>query len=368
MDKLVLAFCALVLAAHPAHTRHTGESIGAARVVPGITILLRDSLHLIRGKRVGLITNHTGRDEHGRSTIDLLHQASGVTLAAIFAPEHGIRGASKGGARISAGVDEKTGVQIHSLYGDTRVPTLRMLSYVDVLVYDIQDVGARMYTYVWTMTLAAEAAGKAGKKLIVLDRPDPIRADIAEGGLIERRYRSFTGLHPVPLRYGLTPGELARFLVGTKRIDADVVVIPMSGYRRSMWWEDTVLEWVSPSPNIRDPEAASALSRHLFLRGDEPERRTRYRRALSSRRRAVVDGCIRDRANDERKESEWSEIRSSVAHDRSRREAWRQEDFHDSNCGDRSQRCQVVRDCRAPAAGDLHSAREAIQMAAGLGH
>jgi uncharacterized protein YbbC (DUF1343 family) len=153
-------------------------------------------------------------------------------------------------------VDEKTGVRIYSLYGDTKTPTRRMLEDVDVLVYDIQDVGARMYTYVWTMTLAAEAAKKAGKKFIVLDRPNPIRDDVVEGGMIDRRYRSFTGLHNVPLRYGLTPGELARFLVATGEIDADITVIPMKGYRRTMWWDETGLEWISPSPNIRDVDAA----------------------------------------------------------------------------------------------------------------
>jgi uncharacterized protein YbbC (DUF1343 family) len=153
-------------------------------------------------------------------------------------------------------VDQKTGIPIYSLYGETRVPTARMLSNIDVLIYDIQDVGARMYTYVWTMTLAAEAATKAGKTFVVLDRPDPIRADRVEGGLIEKRYRSFTGLHNVPLRYGLTAGELARYLQATGEIDANVTVIPMRGYRRSMWWGETGLTWVKPSPNIRDTDAA----------------------------------------------------------------------------------------------------------------
>jgi uncharacterized protein YbbC (DUF1343 family) len=227
-----------------------------AQVTPGITVLLRDSSHLVRGKRVGLITNHTARDEKGRTSIDLLHDAAGVQLTALFAPEHGIRGSARGGARIESGVDEKTGVRIYSLYGATKIPTPRMLENIDVLIYDIQDVGARMYTYVWTMTLAAEAARKAGKKFIVLDRPNPIRADIIEGGLIERRYRTFTGLHNVPLRYGLTPGELARFLAATGEIAADVTVIPMTGYRRSMWWDATGLEWIPPSPNISDVEAA----------------------------------------------------------------------------------------------------------------
>lgn len=219
-------------------------------------MLLKDSAHLVRGKRVGLITNHTGRDENGESSIDLLHKAPGVRLTALFAPEHGIRGSARGGALIASGVDEKTGVRIYSLYGETKTPTARMLDDVDVLVYDIQDVGARMYTYVWTMTLAAEAARKAGKTFIVADRPDPIRADIVEGGMIDKRYRSFTGLHNVPLRYGLTPGELARYLVREGQINANLVVIPMKGYRRSMWWEETGLQWIPPSPNIRDSEAA----------------------------------------------------------------------------------------------------------------
>jgi len=244
MNSILIAILALI--AIPVH----------AQVTPGITVLLRDSSHLVRGKRVGLITNHTARDEKGRSTIDLLHDAPGVRLTALFAPEHGIRGAARGGARIASGIDEATAVRIYSLYGDTRSPTLRMLENVDVLLYDIQDVGARMYTYVWTMTLAAEAAKKAGKKFIVLDRPNPIRDDVVEGGMIERRYRSFTGLHNVPLRYGLTPGELARYLSSAREIDADITVVPMKGYRRSMWWNETGLEWIPPSPNIRDVEAA----------------------------------------------------------------------------------------------------------------
>lgn len=226
------------------------------RVTFGVTVLLEDSPHLVRGKRVGLITNHTGRDERGRSSIDLLYSAPGVRLTALFGPEHGIRGAATGGERIVSTIDRATGVPIYSLYGETLAPTPRMLENVDVLIYDIQDVGARMYTYVWTMTLAAEAAKKAGKQFIVLDRPNPIRADIVEGGLIEARYRSFTGLHNVPLRYGLTPGELALYLEGTKQINANVIVVPMKEYRRSMWWDETRLRWVNPSPNIRNVDAA----------------------------------------------------------------------------------------------------------------
>jgi len=225
-------------------------------VTPGISVLVGDSLHLIRGKRVGLITNQTGRDEHGRRSIDLIHGATNVRLTAIFSPEHGIRGTVTGGERVSSSIDRVTGVPIYSLYGETFVPTRKMLEDVDVLVYDIQDVGARMYTYVWTMTLAAEVAKEAGKKFIVLDRPDPIRAEIVDGGTIEKRYRSFTGLYDVPVRYGLTPGELARYLTGQRLLNSEILVVPMKGYRRSMWWDETGLEWIKPSPNIRDPETA----------------------------------------------------------------------------------------------------------------
>ena len=256
---------ALVIFSLPLSQSMVERPAPGLHVTLGVTVLLRDSLHLIRGKRVGLITNHTGRDEHGQSTVELIRSAPGVRLTALFAPEHGFRGIAEGGERIASGTDQATGVPVYSLYGSVRAPTSQMLENVDVLIYDIQDVGARMYTYVWTMTLAAEAAKKAGKRFIVLDRPNPARADIVEGGLIEPRYRSFTGLHNVPLRYGLTAGELARYLAGTKQIDADILVAPMSGYRLSMWWKDTGLGWVNPSPNIRDAEAALLYSGIVFF-------------------------------------------------------------------------------------------------------
>jgi uncharacterized protein YbbC (DUF1343 family) len=187
-------------------------------------VLLSDSLHLIRGKRVGLITNHSGRDRKGTSSIDLLHRASGVRLTALFAPEHGLRGAVAAGEKIETTVDSATGIPIYSLYGQTQVPTPEMLANVDVLLYDIQDVGARVYTYEWTMALVADAAKKP---FIVLDRPDPVRGDRVEGGVLDPRYRSFVGQYPVALRYGLTPGELLRYLVGTGQVHADVKVVPM---------------------------------------------------------------------------------------------------------------------------------------------
>jgi uncharacterized protein YbbC (DUF1343 family) len=231
----------------------------------GIEVLLRDSLHVLRGKRVGLITNHTGRDRDGTSSIDLLYRAPGVQLTALFGPEHGIRGVAQDGVKIASTVDSATGIPIYSLYGDTRVPTASMLRDVDVVAYDIQDVGARVYTYVWTMALSAEAVTKAGKKFVVLDRPNPIRGDRIEGGILEREFRSFVGQYPVALRYGLTAGELLRYLVGTGQVTADVTVIPMRGWRQSMWWEETGIPWVNPSPNMRSVDAALLYTGTVFF-------------------------------------------------------------------------------------------------------
>jgi uncharacterized protein YbbC (DUF1343 family) len=236
-------------------------------VAPGIEVLLSDSLHLVRGKRVGLITNHSGRDRRGRSTIDLLYHAPGVRLTALFGPEHGLRGAAQAGESVSSTIDSATGVPIYSIYGQTNVPTPEMLRDVDVLVYDIQDVGARVYTYEWTMALSADAAGKLGKKFIVLDRPDPIRGDRVEGNILEERFRSFVGQYPVALRYGLTPGELLRYLVGTGQVKADIAVVPMRGWRRSMWWEETGIPWVNPSPNLRSVDATALYPGTVFFEG-----------------------------------------------------------------------------------------------------
>ncbi len=234
-------------------------------VIPGIEVLLTDSLHLVRGQRVGIVTNHSGRARDGTSSIDLLHKAPGVRLTAIFGPEHGVRGEAAAGAKVASTVDAKTGIPIHSLYGERLAPTPEMLANVDVLLYDIQDVGARVYTYVWTMALAAEAAKKSGKRFIVLDRPNPIRADRIEGGVLEPRHQSFTGLRPVALRYGLTPGELFNFLARTGLIDAEASVVPMKNYRLSMWWDETGLEWRNPSPNIRDLDAALLYPGTVFF-------------------------------------------------------------------------------------------------------
>jgi uncharacterized protein YbbC (DUF1343 family) len=236
-----------------------------AQVKPGLEVLLSDSAHVLQGKRVGLITNHTGLDRDGRRNIDLLFRAPGIKLVALFGPEHGIGGIVRGGDKIASGADSATGLPVYSLYGTTRVPTPEMLENVDVLLYDIQDVGARVYTYVWTMALSALEAERHGKQFIVLDRPNPIRADIVQGGVLENQYRSFVGQYDVALRYGLTPGELLRFLVGTGRVSANISVIPMRGYRRSMWYSETGVPWINQSPNIRDEETALLYPGTVFF-------------------------------------------------------------------------------------------------------
>jgi uncharacterized protein YbbC (DUF1343 family) len=257
---LVLPFA--LACATPAATPQVQTS--SAGVIPGVEVLVTDSLHLIRGKRVGLLTNHSGRDRAGRSTIDILFRAPGVSLTALYGPEHGIRGVARAGEKISSSVDSATGVRVYSLYGDVQVPTADMLKDIDVLVYDIQDVGARVYTYQWTLALTANAAKKP---IIILDRPDPIRADRVEGNILDPKFASLVGQFPVALRYGLTPGELLRYLAGTKLIDAEVHVVPMKNYRRSMWYDETGLPWITPSPNLRNLDAELLYPGTVFFEG-----------------------------------------------------------------------------------------------------
>ncbi len=236
----------------------------SSAVVPGVEVLLTDSLHLIRGKRVGLLTNHSGRDRKGTSTIDLLFRAPGVRLTALYGPEHGIRGVAKAGEKIASSVDSATGVKVYSLYGDVRVPTADMLKDIDVLLYDIQDVGARVYTYQWTLALIAQTGLRP---IIVLDRPDPIRADRVEGNILDSNFASFVGQYPVSLRYGLTPGELMRYLAGTGQVGAKVTVVPMKHYRRSMWFDETGIPRVHPSPNLRNLDAELLYPGTVFFEG-----------------------------------------------------------------------------------------------------
>ncbi|HEU0014228.1 MAG TPA: DUF1343 domain-containing protein, partial [Longimicrobium sp.] len=239
-----------------------------AAVRPGIEVLLRDSLHLVRGKRVGLITNHTAITSDGRSDIDVLHRHPEVRLVALFGPEHGLRGNVDGGARIRNGRDARTGVPVYSLYGSTERPTAEMLRGIDVLLFDIQDIGARPYTYVWTMAMAMEEAAKHRIPFVVLDRPNPVTAKV-EGPLMQYEMRSrgplITGYYPVPLRHGMTAGEIARYVNGEYRVGARLSVIPADGWRGGRWFDETGLPWVNPSPNIRNLDAALAFSGLVML-------------------------------------------------------------------------------------------------------
>jgi len=240
----------------------------AVEVRAGIQVLLTDSAHLVRGKRVGLITNHTGiYSRQGTTapgapaigtTIDALNDAPDIELVALYAPEHGIRGEERAGAAIESGVDQQTGVPIHSLYGAVRKPTAEMLAGVDALLIDMQDIGARYYTYVSTMALAMEAAGENGVPFIVLDRPNPIRGDVVQGNVLDPAYSTFVGMFEVPMRHGMTAGELARMYVGAFGITVELHVVPVDGWTRDMAFEDSGLPWVAPSPNIPSQESALA--------------------------------------------------------------------------------------------------------------
>jgi uncharacterized protein YbbC (DUF1343 family) len=216
----------------------------------GIDVLVRDGFKSLRGRKIGLITNHTGVDRGGRSTIDLLHAADGVRLVALLSPEHGIRGMAD--AVVSDSRDEKTGLPIYSLYEkDRRKPMADQLCGIDTLVFDIQDIGCRFYTYSATLGLAMEAAAEQKLKFIVLDRPNPIGGDLVEGPVLDAGRESFTGYHRIPVRHGMTLGELAQLYNGQRQMGVDLDVVRCEGWRRTYRYEATGLVWVNPSPHMR---------------------------------------------------------------------------------------------------------------------
>jgi len=225
-------------------------------VRPGIEVLLSDSLSLVRGRRTGLITNHTGRDRSGTPSIDLLADHPEVELVALFSPEHGIRGSAEAGVKVAGGVDERTGLPIHSLYGSTTRPTPEMLRGIEVLLFDIQDIGTRYYTYLSTMALAMEAAGEHGIDFVVLDRPNPIGGDPVQGNVLDPGFASFVGLYPIPMRHGLTAGEFARMAVGEFGVRVDLGVVVADGWSRTMPFGETGIPWIAPSPNMPSVESA----------------------------------------------------------------------------------------------------------------
>ena len=224
-------------------------------VLSGIDVLARDGFAKLKGKRVGLITNHTGVARDGKSTIDLLQTAPGVQLVALFAPEHGIRGVLD--ADVPAERDQKTGLTIHSLYGETRRPTAAMLAGIDTLVIDLQDIGARFYTYPATTGYVLEEAAKRKIAVMVLDRPNPVNGWQIEGPNQSEPIREFIAYFPMPVRHGLTLGELARVFNAEKKLNADLTVIPVENWRRDYWYDETGLAWINPSPNMRNLNQAA---------------------------------------------------------------------------------------------------------------
>ncbi len=237
------------LARYYAAVGNAGHEADHGKVATGIDVLRAENFTPLRGLRIGLITNQTGRDAAGRTDIDLLRSASDLKLVAIFTPEHGFY--ANVDQRISSGMDPATGLPVLSLYGDVTMPSPAMLTGIDAMVFDVQDAGTRFYTYITTMAYAMKAAARQGIDFYVLDRPDPIDADVVEGPVLDRNLESFTGYFPLPVRYGMTIGELARMFNTENQIGVRLHVIPMRGYRRADWYDDTGLRWINPSPNLR---------------------------------------------------------------------------------------------------------------------
>jgi len=227
----------------------------AKPVTTGLEALARDGFRPLQGKRVGLVTNHTGIDASRRSAIDLLAEGRGFKLTALFGPGHGIRGAVD--AQVESAKDEKTGLPIHSLYGKNGRPTAEMLRDVDVLVFDIQDVGARYYTYISTLALVMEAARESDKAVVVLDRPNPIGGDLVEGPIQDDGLRGdFIAYFPLPTRHGMTVGELAGLYNKAYGVGCRLEVVALEGWKRWMYFDETGLPWINPSPNMRSLPAA----------------------------------------------------------------------------------------------------------------
>lgn len=231
------------------------------QVLPGIDVLEQRGFDVLQGKRVGLITNHTGRSRNGRRTIDIIRSAPGVRLTALFSPEHGIRGNAD--EKIPSAIDPASGLPVYSLYGATCRPTPGMLHGVEILVFDIQSIGTRFYTYIGTLSLAMRAAREAGIPFVVLDRPNPLGGKTVEGAIPATVPRAgadgcgaIASIHPIPTRHGMTVGELALLFNTEFGIGCRLTVVPMRGWRRDMYFDDTGLAWVNPSPNMKSLSAA----------------------------------------------------------------------------------------------------------------
>ena len=228
-----------------------------SQVKTGIEVLRERNFDVLQGKRVGLCTNPTGVDRNLISTIDILWEAENVNLVALYSPEHGVRGNIYAGDHVDNDVDARTGLKMYSLYGKTSKPTQEMMDEIDVMVYDIQDIGCRSYTYISTMGNLMEACQKYGKELVVLDRPNPLGGNKIEGWLVEDGFYSFVSRFAIPYIYGQTPGELALYLNAKAANPCKLTVVEMEGWTRNMTWEDTGLEWIVASPHV--PHGRTAI-------------------------------------------------------------------------------------------------------------
>jgi uncharacterized protein YbbC (DUF1343 family) len=258
---LLLAACA------PAPAPASSQASSSV-VLPGIDVFIADVPPEVRGKRVALITNQSGISRAGKSDIDLIAESKDLKLVALMAAEHGIRGVAEAGAHVSTTTDEKTGLPIYSLYeSEDRGPSPKMLENVDAIVYDLQEVGGRTWTYVSTMALAMQAAARKGIPFVVLDRPNPIGGEIVEGALLDTAFRSFVGLYPIPARHGMTVGELATLFNRKYGINANLIVVKAANWKRSQWMDDTGLPWVNPSPNLRSLAALNDYPGTVYFEG-----------------------------------------------------------------------------------------------------
>ncbi len=240
---------------------------GRSKVVVGLEILLAERIDLIRDQRVGLIVNPSSVDAKLRHAIDLFRNRPEFDLVALFGPEHGARGDAQDQIEVEKHNDEATRLPVYSLYGETRIPAPEMLSQIDVLVFDMQDVGARYYTFIYTMVYAMRAAARDGKRVVVLDRPNPIGGAAVEGNVLDPEYRSFVGLYPLAVRHGMTVGELALLFNREFRIGCQLDVVEMHGWRRRMWYDQTGLPWVLPSPNMPTLDTATVYPGMCLIEG-----------------------------------------------------------------------------------------------------
>jgi len=241
------------------------------RVKTGDEVFIEKYLGMIKGKRVGIITNQSGTLQNGKHIVDIFASLADVKVVAIFAPEHGIRGVIPAGKTVDDSVDEKTKIPLYSLYGKITKPTPEMLRGIDVLIYDIQDVGARFYTFISTLDLTLEAAAENNIKYIVLDRPDMLRADLVDGPVLDDSLRSFIGIQLIPSVYGMTPSELATMINDEhwlkNGVKANLTVIKMENYERKMWYDETGLKWITPSPNLPNMNAVENYPGLVLLEG-----------------------------------------------------------------------------------------------------